>query len=128
MPVMDDPEDIYPRPIASVDLTIFALAEAGLEVLLILRGTEPFAGAWALPGGWIHVDEDDDLEATARKVLKDKTGVETPYLEQLQTVGNASRDPRGWSLSISYVALISADDVRLRRGANRSEEHTSELQ
>ena len=118
MPVMDDPEDIYPRPIASVDLTIFALAEAGLEVLLILRGTEPFAGAWALPGGWIHVDEDDDLEATARKVLKDKTGVETPYLEQLQTVGNASRDPRGWSLSISYVALISADDVRLRRGAN----------
>lgn len=121
MPVMDAPEDLYSRPIASVDLAIFALAEAGLEVLLMRRGAKPFAGKWALPGGWIHADEDDDLEAAARRVLTDKTGVETPYLEQLHTVGNASRDPRGWSVSVAYVALISADEVRLHQGANAAD-------
>jgi len=109
------------RPIATVDLAIFALAETGLEVLLMQRGAEPFAGGWALPGGWIHVDEDADLAAAARRVLKDKTGVETPYLEQLETVGNARRDPRGWSLSIAYLALIAADEVRLREGANAAD-------
>ena len=118
MPVMDSTDDPYPRPIATVDLAIFALADTGLEVLLMQRVAEPFAGAWALPGGFIHVDEDQDLEVAAKRVLWDKTGVETPYLEQLQTVGNATRDPRGWSLSIAYVALISADASRLRPGAN----------
>jgi 8-oxo-dGTP diphosphatase len=108
---MSAPADDYPRPIASVDLAIFVLAESGLQVLLARRGAEPFAGQWALPGGFIHVDQDADLEAAARRVLKDKTGVETPYLEQLQTFGDATRDPRGWSLSVAYVALVSAGDV-----------------
>jgi 8-oxo-dGTP diphosphatase len=115
---MITPEEIFPKPIASVDLAIFALSERGLEVLLMQRGAEPFAGEWALPGGWIRVDEDADLDAAAGRVLKDKTGVETPYLEQLRTFGNPFRDPRGWSLSIAYVALISGDQGRLRRGAN----------
>jgi ADP-ribose pyrophosphatase YjhB (NUDIX family) len=109
------------RPIATVDLAIFALAESGLKVLLMRRGAAPFAGNWALPGGWIHVDEDIDLEAAARRVLRDKTGVETPYLEQLQSVGNVSRDPRGWSLSIAYVALISADEVRPGQAENAND-------
>jgi len=109
------------RPIASVDLAIFALAETGLEILLVERATEPFAGSWALPGGWIHIDEDADLDAAARRVLKDKTGVETPYLEQLQSFGGPGRDPRGWSISIAYVALISAEQVKLRLGANAAD-------
>jgi len=113
--------ETHPKPIASVDLAIFALSPTGLEVLLMRRGAKPFAGKWALPGGWIHVEEDGDLEAAARRVLEDKTGVETPYLEQLQTFGNATRDPRGWSLSIAYVALISAEEVSLRRGANAAD-------
>ena len=108
----------YSRPIASVDLAIFALSDEGLSVLLARRSTAPFAGEWALPGGWIHSDEDSDLEAAARRVLGDKTGVEAPYLEQLQTFGDALRDPRGWSLSIVYMALIAADEVTLRQGAN----------
>jgi 8-oxo-dGTP diphosphatase len=103
-------DETYPRPIATVDLTIFRLAPSALELLLIRRAAEPFAGAWALPGGWIHVDEDQDLEAAARRVLAAKTGVETPYLEQLQTIGNAGRDPRGWSVSIAYMALIGTED------------------
>jgi 8-oxo-dGTP diphosphatase len=115
------PKDIASKPIASVDLVIFALSETGLQVLLIKRGADPFCDHWALPGGWIHVGEDADLDAAARRVLKDKTGVETPYLEQLQTFGGKSRDPRGWSLSIAYVALISADEARLRQGSNATD-------
>jgi 8-oxo-dGTP diphosphatase len=116
-----NPKDIASKPIASVDLVIFALSETGLQVLLMKRGTEPFADHWALPGGSIHVDEDTDLDAAARRVLFDKTGVETPYLEQLRTFGGKSRDPRGWSLSIAYVALISAHEVRLRLGSNATD-------
>jgi 8-oxo-dGTP diphosphatase len=112
------PKDIASKPIASVDLVIFALAETGLQVLLMKRGTPPFAAHWALPGGFIHLDKDVDLDAAARRVLKDKTGVETTYLEQLRSFGGKSRDPRGWSLSIAYVALISADEIRLRKGLN----------
>ncbi|HEY4251245.1 MAG TPA: NUDIX domain-containing protein [Roseomonas sp.] len=114
------PDDSDRRPIASVDLVIFALAEAGLAVLLMRRGAAPFAGSWALPGGWIHPGADADLEAAARRVLREKTGVEAPYVEQLQSFGNAGRDPRGWSLSIAYVALLSAEEA-LRRGANAAD-------
>ena len=105
-------------PIATVDLVILALADDGLDVLLMKRGTPPFAGCWALPGGFVHPDEDRDLEAAARRVLRDKTGVETSYLEQVQSFGNARRDPRGWSISIVYMALISASHITLRHGAN----------
>lgn len=105
------------KPIATVDLAIFSLSPAGLAVLLVRRANAPFSGDWALPGGWIHIDEDADLEAAARRVLKEKTGVETPYLEQLQTTGSRTRDPRGWSISIVYIALLSADDVAERQDA-----------
>ncbi len=111
----------YLRPIVSVDLAIFALSATGLEILLMRRASEPCADQLALPGGWIHVDEDPDIEAAARRVLLDKTGVATPYLEQLHTVGSAGRDPRGWAVSIVYVALIAADEARLRRGANAAD-------
>ena len=91
---MTKKEKSYPRPIASVDLAIFSLSPRGLDVLLMRRGDEPFAGEWALPGGWIRVGDDADLSAAARRVLKDKTGVETPYLEQFGSVGNAMRPVR----------------------------------
>ncbi len=115
---MNSPADLPQRPIVSVDLAIFALAPEGLEVLLARRGTEPFSGYWALPGGWIHVDEDRNLEAAARRVLSDKTGVATPYFEQVGIFGDAERDPRGWSLSVTYMALIAPDAVTLRHGGN----------
>jgi ADP-ribose pyrophosphatase YjhB (NUDIX family) len=109
---METDERTYPRPLTTIDLAIFALAEDGLEVLTIQRAAEPFAGWWALPGGWIHVDEDLDLDAAARRILASKTGVRTPYLEQLQTFGTSKRDPRGWTVSVAYVALLSEDDAR----------------
>ena len=85
------------------------------------RGAEPFRGAWALPGGYIHPDEDDDLDAAARRILAEKTGVELPYMEQLQGFGSARRDPRGWTATFAYVALIASDALALQHGANADE-------
>gem|GEM_PF-809119 len=84
-------------------------------------GTSPhgsFCRRLGVPGGWIHVDEDRDLEAAARRVLADKAGITAPYLEQVGVFGDALRDPRGWSLSVTYMALISPDAFTLRHGGN----------
>jgi len=116
--VMSSSEDIHQRPVVSVDLVIFALAPDGLDVLLARRGADPFAGSWTLPGGWIHVDEDRDLEAAAKRVLSAKTGIAAPYFEQVGVFGDAARDPRGWSLSVTYMALIAQDAVSLQHGGN----------
>jgi ADP-ribose pyrophosphatase YjhB (NUDIX family) len=93
-----------------VDLAIFAVAEEALQVLLVLRpGTkgEPFPGLWALPGGFVDIDKDRDLEQCALRKLKEKTGVEAPYLEQVGSWGSDYRDPRGWSATHVYLALLA---------------------
>lgn len=111
----------FARPLVTVDVVILTLRDGRLEVLLVRRGDEPFTGCWALPGGYIHPREDADLDAAARRILFEKTGVETPYLEQLQGFGNAVRDPRGWTATFAYFALIASDSVALKRGANADE-------
>jgi ADP-ribose pyrophosphatase YjhB (NUDIX family) len=108
----------FERPFVSIDVVILALRDGWLHVVLMKRGAEPFRGAWALPGGYIHTDEDFDLEAAARRILRQKVGIDTPYLEQLQGFGSARRDPRGWSVTFAYFALIAADELLLREGAN----------
>ena len=110
----------FPRPLASVDVAIFTLADDALQVLLVQRpreAGEPFPGRWALPGGFVDVDRDDDLHACATRKLREKTGVSAGYLEQLGSWGSATRDPRGWSATHAYFALVPAD-TRLERGAN----------
>ena len=111
----------WEQPLATVDVVIFMLNEAGLNVLLMRRGADPFKGRWALPGGFIHTNEDVDLEAAARRILSDKTGVATPYLEQLQAFGNRERDPRGWTVSFAFFALLSSEAPVLQKGANASD-------
>jgi ADP-ribose pyrophosphatase YjhB (NUDIX family) len=108
----------FDRPLTSVDLAIFTVRDDALQVLLTQRGEEPFARAWALPGGFIDVERDVDLEACARRKLKEKTGVATPYLEQLGSWGNRTRDPRGWSVTHVYFALLPSAGVTLSAGAN----------
>lgn len=113
----------FPRPLVTVDVVIFAVRDDALQVLLVQRGSgagEPYPGAPALPGGFVDVTEDRDLEACARRKLKDKTGVVSPYLEQLGSWGSASRDPRGWSVTSAYFALLPgegavADDAQWHR-------------
>jgi len=92
-----------------------------LQVLLVQRPFEPedpYPAAWALPGGFVNIDLDPDLLACARRKLHEKTGVASPYLEQLGSWGSATRDPRGWSATHAYFALIPSEGVVLTKGAN----------
>jgi 8-oxo-dGTP diphosphatase len=103
----------FDRPLVTVDVVIFALRDDTLTVLLVRRPADPqdpFPGQWALPGGFVDVQQDSSLLACAVRKLKAKTGVTTPYLEQLGSWGDESRDPRGWSTTHAYFALIQAPE------------------
>jgi 8-oxo-dGTP diphosphatase len=112
----------HPRPALTVDCVIFGydhrLEEADLKVLLIERDIEPFRGKWALPGGFVQMDE--TLEAAAHRELHEETGLEKIYLEQLFTFGAVDRDPRGRVVSVSYFALVNLVEKRIRAGTDAS--------
>jgi 8-oxo-dGTP diphosphatase len=111
-------------PFTTVDLVIFTVLEDELRVLLVQRpseATDPFPGAWALPGGFVDVDRDRDLHSCARRKLLEKTAVVSPYLEQLGSWGGIERDPRGWSATHVYFALIPAQGLALAKGANAAD-------
>ena len=95
----------------TVDLVIFTIREQRLHVLLIERAVPPFAGRWALPGGFIR--EGETLEHAALRELQEETGVRDVYLEQLFTFGDPGRDPRGRVVTVAYYALIAADQAPL---------------
>jgi len=97
----------YPRPALTTDIVVFTLRESRLNVLLIQRREPPFAGMWALPGGFVNIDE--ALEEAAQRELEEETGLKEGYLEQLYTYGNPDRDPRGRVITVAYFALIAAD-------------------
>lgn len=114
----------FPLPYTTVDVVIFTVLDNALQVLLVQRPAdagEPFPGRWALPGGFVDIAADATLEDCARRKLLEKTGVESSYLEQLGSWGSATRDPRGWSATHVWFALISAHDVTLARGANAAD-------
>lgn len=97
----------HPRPAVTVDLVIFTIADNDLKVLLIRRAQEPFKRRWALPGGFVEIDE--SLEKAAARELQEEAGVTNVYLEQLYTFGAPRRDPRGRTISVAYFALIDAE-------------------
>ena len=107
-------------PLTTVDMSIFTLREGQIQVLLVKRAQRPHQGEWALPGGFIDLKKDNNLLDTARRKLHEKTGIDTPYLEQVATFGSADRDPRGWSVTIAYFALINSEGVDLK--GNKSTE------
>lgn len=109
----------YPRPSVTVDLVIFTIAKNDLKVLLIRRGSEPFKNCWALPGGFVEIDE--SLEKAAARELKEEAGVTKVYLEQLYTFGDPKRDPRGRVISVSYFALVDAESQRIRAASDAAE-------
>ena len=94
----------YPRPALTVDCVVFGFDGDGLQVVLIRRGLEPFAGSWALPGGFVGMDE--TLDQAARRELEEETHLHGVYLEQLYTFGNPGRDPRGRVVSVAYYTLV----------------------
>src|SRR5690242_19025156 len=94
----------YPRAALTVDCVVFGFDEGELKVLLIQRGLEPFQGCWALPGGFVRVDE--TVDAAARRELEEETGIRNVFLEQLYTFGALDRDPRERVVSVAYYALV----------------------
>ncbi len=102
----------FPSPLVSVDIIIFTVDNDELKVLLAKRPdseNEPYPNLYCLPGGYVNIDIDKDLHATALRKLQEKTGYEAPYLEQLASWGSADRDPRGWSVTQAYFALLPAE-------------------
>ncbi|MBA4191893.1 MAG: NUDIX hydrolase [Planctomycetaceae bacterium] len=99
----------YPRPALTVDIAIVT-REAHPRVLLIRRKKDPFAGSWALPGGF--VEENERIPDAARRELVEETGVTVADLEQLYTVGDPGRDPRGWTVSVAYLAQVNPAEMK----------------
>jgi len=95
----------------TVDVVIFTIRERQLHVLLIERALPPFAGRWALPGGFVR--DGEGLEAAALRELQEETGLRDVYLEQLYTFGDPRRDPRGRVVTVAYYALVAADKAPL---------------
>lgn len=97
----------------TTDIVIFTIEDEQLKVLLIKRANKPFKDQWALPGGFLFKEEEP--EKAARRVLKDKAGIEDVYLEQLYTFGGSGRDPRGNVITVSYFALASKDKINIQK-------------
>lgn len=109
----------YPRPSVTVDNVIFTFDERLLKVLLIKRKSDPFRGEWALPGGFVNIDE--SLEEAARRELKEETGLKNAYVEQFFTFGDVDRDPRGRVLSVGFYALVKIEETNLAPDTDASD-------
>ncbi|RMF98271.1 MAG: NUDIX hydrolase [Gammaproteobacteria bacterium] len=98
----------HPHPAVAADVALFRDRAGRTEILLVKRGKPPFAGRWALPGGFVGIDE--DLEAAARRELSEETGLQAGDLMQLQAFGRPDRDPRERVISIVFLGWLEAGD------------------
>ena len=101
----------YPHPAVSADVVLFTIQDEQLRVLLIKRASDPFKNTWALPGGFVEIDE--ELEQAALRELGEETGISGVYLEQLYTFGQPGRDPRERVITVAYYAMVPPDRTTL---------------
>ena len=111
---------VYPRPSVAVDVVLLTVSDARLRTLLVRRTDQPQKDRWALPGGFVRMDE--SLDDTARRVLAVKVGLDEVFIEQLYTFGEPRRDPRTRVISVVYFALVEAE--RLERAVEGRADHT----
>ncbi len=110
----------YPRPALTVDCIIFGLdTQLELKVMLIQRDIPPFQGQWAIPGGFVRIDE--TLEQAALRELQEETGIHDVYLEQLYTFGDLERDPRDRTVTVAYYALINLIEQQIQASTDARE-------
>lgn len=110
------PEKDYPKPSVTTDIVIFTIRDKSLQVLLVKRNLEPFKNRWAIPGGFVRIDE--SLEEATRRELAEETGVNNVYLEQLYTFGDPKRDPRGRVITVAYLALVNSSMIKLKAASD----------
>jgi len=94
----------YPRPSVAVDVVLLTVRDGGVSALLGRREDHPHRGRWALPGGFLRIDE--SLDAAAHRVLRSKARLRDAFTEQLYSFGSPNRDPRTRVISVAYYALV----------------------
>lgn len=109
----------YERPSVTVDVVMMRLQQRDLQVLLVKRRSWPFEGMWAIPGGFVNIDE--SLETAAKRELQEETGVQDVYLEQLYTFGDPGRDPRTRVITVMYFALLNSELLHVRAASDAAD-------
>lgn len=109
----------FEKPSVAVDLLVFTIKDGELQVVLVKRGIEPFKDSWALPGGFVHIDE--SVDQAAKRELQEETGLSDVYLEQLYTFGEVERDPRDRVITVSYFALTPVQRIKLEASTDVTE-------
>ncbi|UCC23702.1 MAG: NUDIX hydrolase [Planctomycetota bacterium] len=104
----------WPRPMVSVDAAVFAFIKGRAKLLLIKRGKDPFKGKWALPGGFVGIDE--ELEHAVARELAEETGLLCVSLEQLHTFGKVGRDPRGRQITVAFMGITKQGQDSIKAG------------
>jgi 8-oxo-dGTP diphosphatase len=104
----------WPRPMVTVDAVVFSIYGGSTRVLLINRGREPYKGMWAVPGGFIEINE--ELEDAVARELKEETGLTGVQLEQMRAFGRCGRDPRGRQISIAFTGIATEGQGKIRAG------------
>jgi 8-oxo-dGTP diphosphatase len=104
----------WPRPMAAADAAVFGFFAGKAKVLLVNRKNGPFKGKWALPGGFVNIDE--ELEDAAARELAEETGLVGVPLEQIYTFGNIGRDPRGRVITVVFMGVASEKQRKIRAG------------
>jgi 8-oxo-dGTP diphosphatase len=109
----------YERPSVTVDVLMMSLRQRDLQILLIKRRSWPDEGMWAIPGGFINMDE--SLETAAKRELQEETGVQDVYLEQLYTFGDPGRDPRTRVITVVYFALLDSERLQVKAASDAAD-------
>ncbi len=116
----------WPRPMVTVDAVVFAVSQAMTEVLLIERKNEPFKGQWAVPGGFVEMDE--ELEDAVARELAEETGLTGVQLEQMRTFGKCGRDPRGRQITIAFMGIVAEGRDKVRAGDDAAKAQWFEIE
>jgi 8-oxo-dGTP diphosphatase len=104
----------WPRPMVTVDAAVFDVSGDKIKMLLVNRGSEPFKGRWALPGGFIEMDE--ELQDAMARELEEETGLTGVKLEQLRTFGAIGRDPRGRTITTVFIGVVTDGQTKIKAG------------